>query len=311
LRIFYYQEGPKAFSSFKQHVSSVDVIAPQVYSFNKNGVLRGQINPKLLAFAQKNNVKIMPLVTNGSFAQQSLQVLLNNGDKQDAAIAMLVNEAHQQNLWGWQIDFEQMDYSYRDKFSMFVKKFGDTLKKEGLVASVAVIAQVSENPSDYPKNLWQRIIGVYDYRSLGSSTDFLSIMSYDDPNSTGPVAGYPWLERVLAYSLSVVPSNKVSLGLPLYYWQWNTDSGKIVGIGGYQGIKKILKKHQITKGYNEVEQAPFISYTNKKGNYTVWYEDKKSINKKIELIKKNNLSGFSAWAIGLEEPSVYLSMKNE
>jgi spore germination protein YaaH len=67
------------------------------------------------------------------------------------------------------------------------------LQKNNLKLSVAVIAQVSENPDDYPNNLWQRIIGVYDYSRLSFSSDFISIMSYDDPNSIGPVAGYAWL----------------------------------------------------------------------------------------------------------------------
>ena len=35
-------------------------------------------------------------------------------------------------------------------------------------------------------------------------------MSYDDPESTGPVVEYSWLKRVLKYSLEFIPNEKLS-----------------------------------------------------------------------------------------------------
>ncbi len=303
-RIFYYQEGKNSRASFKANVNSIDVFAPQTYSFNSSGNLVGSVKADLLEIAKNNNIKVMPLVTNGSFGQASLKTILDNPKNQDIYIALLVGEAKKYNYWGWQLDFEQMDLSYRDKFSAFVKKFGDTMKREGLISSVAVIAQVSENPADYPKNLWQRIIGVYDYKSLANSTDIISLMSYDDPESKGPVARYSWMERVIKHSLTLVPAEKLSLGIPLYYWKWADATGKLVGIGGYSGIKTILNTYKVTKGYSIEEQAPYIKYTSAKKKYTIWYEDGRSIAKKIDLISLNKLHGFSAWALGLESPDV-------
>ena len=304
-RIFYYQEGKNARASFKENLNSIDVFAPQTYSFNSSGNLVGSVNPDLLELAKKNEIKVMPLVTNGSFGQASLQTILNHPENQDIYIALLVGEAKKYGYWGWQLDFEQMDLSYRDKFSAFVRKFGYAMRKEGLASSVAVIAQVSENPNDYPKNLWQRIIGVYDYKSLAESTDFISLMSYDDPESKGPVARYSWVEKVVKHSLTLVPAEKLSLGIPLYYWKWNDVTGKLVSIGGYSGIKNTLNTYKVTKGYSTVEQAPYIKYKVKTNKYTIWYEDGKSIGKKLDLITKNNLHGFSAWALGLEAPDVH------
>lgn len=304
-RIFYYQEGKNARASFKSSLNSIDIFAPQTYSFNSSGNLVGSIKSDLLKIAKNNGIKVMPLVTNGSFGQTSLGVILNHPENQDIYIALLVGEAKKYNYYGWQIDFEQMDLSYRDKFSAFVKKFGDTMKREGLASSVAVIAQVSENPDDYPKNLWQRIIGVYDYKSLAESTDFISLMSYDDPESKGPVARYSWLEKVVAHSLTLIPAEKLSLGIPLYYWKWDDTTGKLVSIGGYSGIKTTLATYKVTKDYSTEHQAPYIKYTKAKKKYTIWYENGKSIGKKLDLITENNLHGFSAWALGLESPDIH------
>ena len=55
----------------------------------------------------------------------------------------------------------------------------------GLVSSVAVVAQVSENPSDYKAGLWDKVIGAYDYQALGASVDFVSLMSYEQRSIFG------------------------------------------------------------------------------------------------------------------------------
>jgi spore germination protein YaaH len=303
-RIFYYTESKAARNSFYKHYSSIDVFAPQAYSATFDGALEGKINPNVLNFAHAHHIKVMPLVTNKMFNSSDAKTFLDDFASQDALVNSLIAEGKKQIFWGWQIDFEQIDASYRDKFSLFVKKVGDGLKKNGMVASVAVVAQNSSNPNSYPNNLWQNVIGVYDYSALASSTDFISLMSYDDPVSKGPVARYSWLKDVINYTLNFVPHKKISLGIPFYYWRWN-ELGKRVGIGGNSAFQAILKKHYVTLRYSKIDQAPYATYTTKKKTYTIWYENAQSIKKKISLVKANALPGFSAWALGLELPSVF------
>jgi spore germination protein YaaH len=304
-RIFYYQESALAEQSLFDHPDSIDVLAPQSYAFDNTGTLVGSINATVLAFAEKHNIKVMPLVTNGSFTQAAYQELLDNEGMQNEAISALIAEAKKYGYWGWQFDFEQMDLSYRDKYSAFVAKAAAAMKTNGLILSVAVIAQISDKPADYPKNLWQKTIGAYDYAALGASADFVSIMSYDDPNSKGPIVEYPWLKKVLAYSLKLIPHGKLSLGIPFYYWQWNDETGKLVGIGGRKGIYNVLAVHKVTTHYSTVQQAPYLEYWSHAKKYTIWYENAESVAKKVSFIKTYQLGGFSAWALGLELPSIY------
>jgi spore germination protein YaaH len=309
-RLFYFREGPNARKSFFAHPSSIDIFAPQNYMIDKEGKLLGNVKADLLNFAKKNKIKVMPLLTNGNFHATTSKTFLDNINKQDILINNLVQEAKDFGYYGWQIDFEQMDLSYRDKFSAFVDRTYQKFKSNNLKLSVAVIAQVSENPVDYPKDLWRRIIGVYDYAKLASSTDFISLMSYDDPYSTGPVASNIWLNQVIVHSLAKIPPEKLSLGLAFYYWQWRDIDGKRVGIGGNEGISNVLAKYKATFNYDSLQQAPYFHYWSKDGKgYTIWYENAKSIGQKISLVKKYKLQGFSAWALGLELPSVYSVMK--
>lgn len=310
-RLFYFREGPQARKSFFAHPNQIDIFAPQAYKVDENGFLSGTIKPDLILFAQTHNIKVIPLLTNGSFHATTSRTFLDDPAKQDLLIQNLVKEAKDFNYAGWQIDFEQMELPYRNKFSEFIERAYKTFKENNLSLSVAVIAQISENPADYPNNLWHRIIGAYDYARLASSTDFISIMSYDDPNSIGPVTGYVWLQKVIGFSLTKIPPEKISLGLGLYYWQWRDLDSKRTGIGGIEGIDNVLKKYSVTFSYDQVERAPYFHYWSKDGKgYTIWYENARSVGEKIALIKKDRLRGFSAWALGLELPSVYSVMNN-
>jgi spore germination protein YaaH len=309
LKVFYFKDDPAARTSLFEHPNSINVLAPQVYSLNDAGLLSGTIDPQILAFTEKHKIKVMPLVTNANFSNDTAEAIFGDSAKQDTAINALITEAEQQKYWGWQIDFEGMNASDKDQYSAFIKKMSTSFQEHNLILSVAVIAQISNNPSDYPKDLWGRVIGVYDYSALASSVDFVSIMSYDDPDSKGPISPYPWLKKIITYSLKYIPPQKLSLGIPFYYWQWNTDSGKLISVGGYAGVKNTLKKRHVIAGYSVTNQAPYLKYVVKKNHYMLWYENSKSVAEKISLIKKYKLQGFSAWLLGLETPTIFSALK--
>ena len=304
LRIFYYREGKDARASLFAHPHAIDVLAPQSYSFDSNGALHGGVESDILTFAKGHDIKVMPLVTNKNFSKDALAIL-DNPKEQEGAIKALIDEGQKQKFWGWQFDLEGMDASYRDRYSQFIQQASRELRQNDLVASVAVVAQISSDPNDYPRDLWRRIIGVYDYAALAKESDFISVMSYDNPDSKGPIAGYAWVKRVIDHSLQFIPKEKLSLGIPFYYWKWDDARGKLVGIGGYEGIANTLKIHHPALEYSIKEQSPFIRYTVKGKHYTLWYENARSIKKKLELISSYHLYGFSAWVLGAEVPNVY------
>lgn len=309
VRLFYYKDGPLARASLFAHPDFIDVLAPQAYSVDETGALSGSIPPAVAGFAKNHAIALMPLLTNDGFGKEAYQAILDDPAKERSLVAALVAEAERNGYLGWQIDFEQMDAAYRDRFSAFAADAAAALRRSGLELSVAVVAKVSDNPADYPNNLWQTLIGAYDYGALASSTDFVSVMSYDDPSSKGPVAGLGWFSKVLAYSEARIPAQKLSIGIPLYYWQWSDETGKRIGIGGREGIQNVLNRHRVSVHWSAAEQTPYLHYWNRARGYTIWYENEGSVARKIALLRRSGLFGFSAWALGLELPTVYGAMR--
>lgn len=309
-KIFYYTEGKKSFASFKEHAASIDVIAPQAYGANAAGKLSGSLSADFLQVANDNGVKIMPLVVNSNFSSSTLDKLLHDRQAQYKLIDAMVAEAKKNNYWGWQFDFEQMTADRRDLYSAFVKRAYPIFKKNNLVFSVAVIAQHTLDPQAYPKNLWWRVIGAYDYKVIGQNSDFVSIMAYDQPDSVGPVASLDWVEKVVHFAVSQMSNKKISLGIPFYFWKWDNTTGKLVDIGGYGRMAELTTSQQVnTWGWDTVLQVAFVNYTKAGNKYTAWYENAQSFQSKLQLAQDKKLAGFSAWALGLEDPKIYEVIK--
>ncbi|HEY4507722.1 MAG TPA: glycosyl hydrolase family 18 protein [Candidatus Paceibacterota bacterium] len=307
VRLFYYRDSPKALASLKKNYRSIDVLAPQSYRLDGAGNLTGEPPKKALRFAKTKGIAVVPLVTNGAFDAAAVSIFLEDSEARTEAISAMVTEAEKRGYAGWQIDFEQMNVSLRDHFSAFVGEAATAMRVGGLFLSVAVVSKISDNPSDYPNDLWQNLIGVFDYAALGESADFVSLMSYDEPYKTGPVAPYPWLLRVLDYALDKIPPEKISLGIPLYYWEREDKPlGRIMEIGGASGIAEAKQERRAKTGYDETMETAFVRYSAaKKDSRVVWFENRRSIEAKLNLANLHSLHGISAWALGLELPETH------
>ncbi|HET9783439.1 MAG TPA: glycosyl hydrolase family 18 protein, partial [Terriglobales bacterium] len=217
--LFYSVPGAAADRSFAQHADHIGTLAPQSFALDRNGVLKGAVPADLLAAAASQGVAVMPLVINAGFSRTNGERLLRSPRARDRAIGALVTAAREQGFSGWQIDFENLPSSQRAAFSRFVAETAEALHRQGKQLSVAVAARTADLPGS---DNFRSFSGVYDYAALGASADFLSVMAYpeSDASHPGPLASYPWVERVVRHVLEAVPPDKVSLGLPTYQTDW-------------------------------------------------------------------------------------------
>ncbi len=215
---FYYSTLKSNVADFIAHEKDIDIIAPQTYEITAGLTASGTVPTDLYQAAQTAHVKVMPLIANHNFSQSIMRGLLASSTAQTALTSFLVSEAQTKGYIGWQFDFEHIASSDRDLFSAFVIKAAAALHAHGLILSIAVVAQAPGSASsDTSSSFYKNWSGAYDYASLASSTDFISLMTYDDPDSKGASAPLPFVKSVLNNILSQVPPSKISLGIPLFY----------------------------------------------------------------------------------------------
>ncbi len=303
-KIFYLSQAniEEGVKSLNQNWQKVDIIAPQMYSVAPNLLLYGKLGPKLKKSISDHNLKVMPLVVNASFKQTTIHNLLLSQKAQDSVINGLVTLAKKDNYIGWQYDFENISYLDKDLYSAFVERTYKAFQQNNLALSVTVVAR----SVDYEDtNAFKNWSGVYDFKKIADNSDFITLMAYDDPNSKGPTASVDFVNKALAYAKDKIPAEKLSLGVPLYYWKWNADTNKKVGSGLFKTVAAIMSNIEHFVSFDPKLGVSCLSYSYNNKNYKVWFEDKQSFTAKLDIIKNNNLRGFSAWVLGGEDPNMW------
>lgn len=291
-----------ALDSLEKNWEKVDIVAPQMYAVGTDLKLYGALGPRFKKIIKDHNLKVMPLVVNVAFKRSAIHNLLLSAKAQDQIIKDLIRLAKKNKYIGWQYDFENIDYKDKDLYSAFVKKTYKEFKKNKLQLSVAAVARYVDYEDTVAFKSWS---GAYDFKKIAENSDFVSLMVYDDPKSVGPVASLDFVSKCLKYVEDKIPPQKLSLGVPLYYWIWNADLNKKIGAGLYRTVMAIMKNYKYDLSFDATLGVSYLTYAYNNKNYKVWFEDQKSLQAKMRVAKAGNFRGFSAWQLGGEDPEIW------
>lgn len=337
--LWYYKEEPRSRESFFKHADKIDVLGPQTYFLKSGGVVVGSVKQDVLDKAEQENIKVMPLVANiiilkngkEYFDMSLMNDLLSDTSNWEKFAKTLRDEGRKYGYYGWQLDLEHINLQDKEKFIQFVTYLKGELAKDNLKLSAAIVSKTSDYPEDYTPTYWREWAGAYDYERLGEVLDFVSVMAYDQPNGPGPVATLDWSKKVMNYTLTKIPKEKVSFGIPTYSWAYRSVDLKnkkshfrMVDYGLVQIWLNQAEKQKIIKlsaeGYRYAYQKfwttgtgssnvfggqTWVSYNYNGRNYTIWAENVESFQRKLDSIKQAGLRGYSAWVLGDEDPKVW------
>lgn len=320
--LFYMVNSLGGYQSFVQHADEISIICPQVYQIDSGGVITGEVDRRVLELSQKKGIKVMPLFA--SFDQKAIHNLLNSESAKKEAIRLMLFYARQSHFYGWQFDIENINYGDKDSYTSFFKQTADSLHKYGFAISSAVVkseqpAPESANPP-YQHFLYENWRGAFDIPAIAAASDFISIMTYDQHTAytpPGPVAGLPWMKRIVTYLLaSGIPAEKISLGIPSYSDHWFPT---VDGSGphstrneiSYAAAIDLMDRYEVSSEWMKDQQVYFTHW--EAGGIFNWLfiEDAKSFLPKFKLAADNHLRGISVWVIGTEDPQIWNILKKE
>lgn len=320
-RLFYYVNRESSFESFKSHIDQIDIIAPVAYNVDEDGIVWGDVDPRVLELANEHHVKVMPLIHNPKFNQEMLHELLSSEVARKRAIETLLDECQRYNYHGIQFDFENLHINDKDLFTQFFKETAAALHAHGFKLSAAVVHRPEKypGPTKYFKWLYKNWRAGYDLQALAEIGDFLSVMTYSQHTRRtppGPNAGIPWVKKNIAYFLSQVPPEKLSLGIPVVSQHWRTeqDDEKYLAHArswsrslSYSEAMALSERYGAKLQWIEDQQVHFTFFENGGLFEYIFFEDARSFAAKVDLMKTNKLRGFSAWVIGSEDPAIWQS----
>lgn len=281
-------------SSFKNNSKSITWISPTSSYITRGGVFVGKVSNSVVEFAKTNNVLLIPLVANEGFSKDVAHEFLTNPKVRDEVLSNLTNFVVKNNYDGINIDFEGVDPSDREALTDFMGLLSIRLHEHSKIVSIDVPAKTYDS-----KEGWS---GAYDYKALGNYCDYVVLMVYDyhwSGSSPGPISPLDWLRDVLNYATSVIPKEKIIVGIPFYGYDWSGGRGS--GITFSEAINLAIRTN--SKVYFDGDSG---EYYFKSQGHEVWFQGAKSTELRLNIIVHNyNITNIAAWRLGAEDPKTW------
>lgn len=313
--LFYMTETPNSVKSFVDHADRVDILVPAWYNVDDNGLVWGGPNPAVMKTATAHHVPVMPIVA--LMDQAELHRLFITPSARSALIASLLGECKRNGYSGFQIDFENVDWTDRDLLSSLVADTAAALHKQNLQLTIATVPNAPGAPGStaYSHWLYANWRGGYDLKSLAQSADLICLMTYDQNTRwtmPGPVAGYPWTLANLDYALQFVPKEKLSMGIPLYGYHWFAgDPGKdekpdpTAEYIGQEQVDQYTAAYHPQVEWDSADRVAWFYFYRDDYREWVFFTDKRGFEERLKLVRDRGLEGFCSWVLGTEDPEIW------
>ena len=152
--LFYMTDSPNSVQSFLQHADKVDILVPAWYSSDGNGLVWGGPNPAVTKSAAEHHVPVMPIVA--LMNQLDLHKLLTTQTAKPAFIDTLVSESKKNGYSGFQIDFENVNWTDKDLLTALVAETASSLHREHLQLTIATVPNAPGFPGKSAFSHWLR-----------------------------------------------------------------------------------------------------------------------------------------------------------
>jgi len=313
--LFYMTDSPNSVKSFTERADKIDTLVPAWYSVDSNGLVWGGPNPDVLKTAADHHVPVMPIVA--LMKQADLHKLFTTPAARSALITSLLSECKKNRYTGFQIDFEDVEWTDRDLLSSLVADTAAALHKANLQLTIATVPNAPGFPgkSNYSHWLYANWRGGYDLKALAQSVDLICLMTYDQNTRwtmPGPVAGYPWTVQNVDYALQFVPKEKLSMGIPLYGYHWYAgDPGKeekpnpTAEYISDDQVKQYIAAFHPHVEWDSTDRGAWCYFYRDDTRDWAFYTDKRGFEDRLKLMREKGLEGFCSWVLGTEDPEIW------
>lgn len=210
----------------------------------------------------------------------------------DHLISVITEKGYQ----GLDIDFEYILPQDRDAFTDFVSYMRESVNALGYPVSVALAPKSSGGQTGV-------LYEGKDYAGLGAAADYVLLMTYEWGYTYGPpmsVSPADKVREVLDYAVTVIPPEKIHLGIPNYGYDWTLPFEKGISrattLGNIEAVQ-LAVANSVPIFFDTTAQSPYFYYTSQNRQHEVWYEDVRSLTTTFDFIDEYRLRGCSYWQI--------------
>ena len=250
------------------------------------------------------------LDTGGRFSGERAARFLEDPTARQALIAGLTAYLTEQGYGGVDVDFEYIPPAEGPAYAAFIGELTRALNESGLQVMTALAPKTSEQQRGL-------LYEAHNYADLGAASNDALLMTYEwgyarsQPMAVAPIDK---VERVIAFGTSVIPPEKIFMGIPNYGYDWTLPyvEGESVArsIGNVEAVEQAIDVGAFIE-YDETAQTPHYNYFRDAREHEVWFEDARSIQAKLALAQRYGLRGVSIWNIMKWFPQLWAVLSAE
>jgi len=209
----------------------------------------------------------------------------------------------------------------RPNWIAFLAELSKSLHASNKTLTVSV-PPVYDNKRTDDSGYW-----VYDFAAMGKIVDHIRVMAYDFSTSApGPIAPLDWVTKVVAATRSMVPRERIILGVPVYGYDWVVNTVGVCPVDNKQRRKNLSTKSagelaaskgiaptwDVAKAERTFTYAETVTGLGAAGaptsctaNRVVWYADAQAVHQRAWLAERQDLAGIALWSLGSDDASVW------
>ena len=282
----------------KRELPFLSTISVFGYGFTDSGQLIPPDDEELLTTVKSTQVTpvlvFSSITENGNFSSERASSLFNSAQLQNTVLDALVYEMKKKGYKGFDIDFEFILPEDAEAFLGFIKNASEIMHRNGFFVNVDLAPKVSK---EQPGLLYE----AHNYEAIGAVADTVLVMTYEWGYTYGPpmaVAPIGPVTKVIDFALSQIQKEKIMMGIPNYGYDWTLPFEKGITraeLIGNQYAITIAYDNGVAIEYDEESQAPWFNYTRQGDEHVVWFEDVRSIRRKLDLLLETGMRGLGYW----------------
>lgn len=288
-------------------------LSPFSYCIQTDGSLIPLADHTLVEEATQSQTACLMVISNciqGNFNTALVHNILTNPRIYHILIEQILQILRAQKYKGVNIDFEKLYPEDRIPYHQFLQELKTALHEKGYTLSVSLVPKYSNHFT----GTWYT---AHDYATVGKIADFVMLMTYSWGWAGGPpmpVSPMNQVRMVLDYATSVMPLNKIMLGIALYGYDWTlpykSHQPAAKTISPKEAVA-LAKKYHSAIHFDSISQSPYFNYMDELGKqHMVWFEDARSVHAKYELIHRLGLRGVSYWILGRSFPQNWVLLND-
>ncbi|PFD43653.1 glycosyl transferase family 2, partial [Bacillus cereus] len=261
---FYVNWDENSTASLKENIDSLTTLVPEWYHLKADLTISSEIKTEIVKLAEKNQVKIMPLLTNYTEEASGpdgglIHKLLNSPDGvKTKFINDLVKQVEKNQFSGINIDFEAIPEGDRENLTNFMKELTTVFHKHHLLVT-----------QDVPAN-----DKAFDYGALAKVIDRMIVMMYDEhygAGAPGPIASNKWFEHTL--NELNIPSAKLIVAFGNYGYDWKVNGKEPAKPLTFSEVMTMAHDSNIKIQWDKISGNPYFRYKTEGKEHNAWFLD--------------------------------------